>query len=106
MYVKKVDQKDSACMIIFKIVTTIVCIAFFVFDIILMIDLLPYGSLVKNIYTQTKSADRFGLGFDINAKFEDLPVLAYKGKFFNYPQIKPRLYRAIDPQDSNFSMFF
>ena len=51
MYVQKVDQKDSACMIIFKIVTTIVCIAFFVFDIILMIDLLPYGSLVKNIYT-------------------------------------------------------
>lgn len=37
-------------MVTFKIITTLLCIGFFVFDIILMIDLLPYGSLVKNIY--------------------------------------------------------
>lgn len=51
MYVQKVDQKDSGCMIAFKLLMTLLCIAFFVLDIILMIDLLPYGSLVKNIYT-------------------------------------------------------
>lgn len=38
-------------MIAFKIITTLICIAFFVLDIALMVDLLPYGSLVKNIYT-------------------------------------------------------
>lgn len=42
----------------------------------------------------------------MNVSFEDLPVLSYKGKFFSYPQIKPRLYRATEPKESNFSMFF
>ena len=101
-------------MISFKIILGIICIAVFVLDAIVCLDLAPWGDLTKDVYHKLPSVSNISdIEFDVTIPFDSLPVSSYKGKFFSYPQIHPRFIQATSHSvndntvhESNVTMYF
>ena len=114
MYVQKVDQQDSCCLVLFKVILGIICVAVFVVDAIVCLDLAPWGDLTKDVYHKLPSVSNISnVEFDVTVPFEALPVASYKGKFFSYPQVRPRFLQANSHyvneskvSNSNITMYF
>lgn len=92
----------------------IICITIFVFDAIVCLDLAPWGDLTKDVYHKLSSVSNItNIEFDVTIPFDALPVATYKGKFFNYPQVRPRFIQANSHyinetivRNSNVTMYF